>query len=349
MSTSLTSELFLNDLLTYFKTQCLEGLHNLLPEALVLVSVLGMILLCMQIFTEGHIFGSGSWQSYIVTMLKIGVFIFLVTNWEDISINIIFKSFEVAGQTASNLSQEIHPSGILMTGFTLTKTILDSVMKASVVGAFWVTLLKLLMCLVIIVAFAFMAIMFFLVTIEFYVTASLSVILLPFGMISYLKFLFDNVVSAMFSFGVKYMTMVFVVGLGVSLFTAWNTSLDANTPWQDILKAAVGVGVYCLMVWLIPNLVSGMIHGVPSHDSGTQMAANAATGAGGMASRAGGRAGRIAWNNTSSIRQKGWRMTKRGGSMAMDQAKRGGRIVMDKAKDYTEQRLANMRNRFMGH
>lgn len=349
MSTSLTSELFLNDLLTYFQTQCLNGLNFLLPEALFLVWAFGIILICMRIITQGNIFGSGSWQSYIITVLKIGVFVFLVTNWEEITINIIFKSFEIAGQTASNISVNVKPAGILSLGFTITQQVFADVLKSFIMNAFFVMALRLLMCLVIIAAFAYIAIMFFLVTIEFYLTASLSVILIPFGMISYLKFLFNNVVSAMFSFGVKYMTMVFILGLGASLFTSWNVSLDANTQWQDLAQVAVGVVVYCVMCLKIPDLVSGMIHGSPSHDSGTQMVANAATSAGGAAVAAGSRAGRSVWNNTSSIRQKGWESTKRGGKIAMGKAKSGGRIAMDKAKNYTEQSLSNIRNRFMGN
>lgn len=349
MNTSLTSELFLDDLLTYFQTQCLNGLNFLLPEALFLVWAFGIILICMRIMTKGTIFGKGSWQSYIITALKIGVFVFLVTNWEDIAINIIFKSFEVAGQTASNVSANVKPSGIFSLGFTITQQVFADVLKSFIMNAFFVTVLRLLMCLVIVAAFAYMAIMFFLVTIEFYLTASLSVILIPFGMISYLKFLFDNVVSAMFSFGVKYMTMVFILGLGASLFTSWNVSLDANTQWQELAKVAVGIGVYCVMCLKIPDLVSGMIHGSPSHDSGTQMVANAATAAGGMAVVAGRTAGRSAWNHTGSIRQKGWERARQGGKMAMEKAKSGGRIAMDKAKNYTEQSLSNIRNRFMGN
>lgn len=349
MNTSLTSDLFLDDLLTYFQTQCLNGLNYLLPEALFLVWIFGVILICLRIMTKGMIFGKGSWQNYIITTLKIGVFIFLVTNWEEIAINIIFKSFEVAGQTASNVSVNVKPSGILSLGFTITQQVFADVLKSFIMNAFFVAVLRLLMCLVIVGAFAYMAILFFLVTIEFYLTASLSVILIPFGMISYLKFLFDNVVSAMFSFGVKYMTMVFILGLGASLFTSWNVSLDANTQWQDLAKVAVGIGVYCVMCLKIPELVSGMIHGEPSYDSGTQLVTNAATTAGGMAIVSGRRAGRSAWNHTSSIRQKGWERTRQGGSLAMATVKGKGRIAMDKAKTYTKQSLENIRNRFMGN
>jgi len=280
--------------------------------------------------------------------LKIGVFVFLVTNWEDITINIIFKSFEVAGQTASNISANVKPSGILSLGFTITQNVFADVLKSFIMNAFFVMALRLLMCLVIIAAFSYMAIMFFLVTIEFYLTASLSVILIPFGMVPYLKFLFNNVVAAMFSFGIKYMTMVFILGLGANLFTSWNVSLDANTQWQSLAQVAVGIVVYCVMCLKIPELVSGMIHGAPSYDSGTQMAVAAATSTGGMAVTAGRGAGRYAWNSTRSIRQKGWETTKRGGRMAMGKAKSGGKIAIDKAKGYTEQSLSNIKNRFMG-
>ncbi|MDR3560568.1 MAG: type IV secretion system protein [Negativicutes bacterium] len=328
MSTSLTSNDFLNDLLTYFQDQCLAGLNYLLPEALFLVWVLGIILICLQMVTQGQIFGSGSWQKTVITVLKIGAFIFLVTNWEEISIHLIFKSFEVAGPVASNYSQAVRPSEILMHGFVLTKEVLAGVWTAALTGSFFLMLVKLAMCLAIIAAFAYIAITVFLVNIEFYLTAALSVILLPFGMIPYLKFLFDNVVSAMFSFGAKYMVITFLLGLGSAIFSSWNTALGADTPPLDLVKAVVGVAVWCIMCLQIPGLVSGMIYGAPSYDSGAPMAAAAAGGA------AAGTA-RTAWGATRGMRQSTWTMTKQ-----------GGRAAMGKAGSYTARSLRSIGTMF---
>lgn len=332
MSTALTSNAFLNDLLTYFQDQCLAGLNRLLPEALFLVWVLGIILICLQMVTQGQIFGSGLWQKTIITVLKIGAFIFLVTNWEEISIKVIFKSFEVAGQTAGNFSEQVRPSEILMHGFILTKEVLAGVWTAALAGSFLLMLVKLVMCLAIIAAFAYIAITVFLVNIEFYLTAALSVILLPFGMIPYLKFLFDNVVSAMFSFGVKYMVITFLIGLGSAIFSSWNTALGVDTPPMDLIKAVVGVAVWCVMCLQIPGLVSGMIYGSPSYDSGAPMAVAAAGVSGAGTARI---TSRAAWVATRGTRQRGWTMMKQ-----------GGRAAMGKAGNYTARSLRSIGTMF---
>lgn len=312
MNTALTSNNFLDDLLTYFQDKCLDGLNYLLPEALYLVWLLGIILICLQLFTQGYIFGSGSLPRLLITVLKIGAFIFIVTNWEEIAIDILFKSFEVAGQTASAYTDQISPAKILMRGFILTKEILAGVWMATITGSIFLTLAKLAMCLAIIAAFAYIAISVFLVNIQFYIAAALSVILLPFGMILYLKYLFDNVVAAMFSFGVHYMATIFLLGLGSTIFSSWNTALGVDTPPMELMKAVIGVAIWCILCLKIPEKISGMIASA-AQDSGAQMAAGAVGGAAAFAART---TGGMAWRATRGLRQSAMR-TARGGGRAM--------------------------------
>ncbi|MBP2665433.1 MAG: trbL [Firmicutes bacterium] len=272
MSTELVSNNFLNDFLTYFQTQCLAGLRNLLPEAVFLVWVLGIIMLVMRLITEGHIFGGGAWTSYIVTSLKVGVFSYIVNDWENLTFNIVFKSFEVAGLTAGNIAKAPDPSSIFMTGFSLVNNVIAGVFaKASwqvVVGILPLLVIKSITCLLIILTFAAMSLMFFTAIMEFYVFASASIILVPFGMIPQLKSFFDAAVSGLFRTGVKYMTMLFILGIGQGYFSASNSSLAEDSGWQYLMKAAVGILVYAYMVARIPNMVSSMISGSVSSDSG---------------------------------------------------------------------------------
>lgn len=337
MNTSITSNNFLNDLLIYFQTQCLIGMKNLLPEAIFLVWVFGIILLCMRIITKGQIFGGGSWHDYIMTILKIGTFVFIVNNWEELSISIIFKSFELAGQTASGVFTVIMPADVFMNGFKLTKEVLAGVFSTSfLAGGILLSVFKLLLCLVIIMLFGYLAIMFFMFNIEFYIFTSLSIILIPFGMISYFKFIFDNVVSALFSFGVKYMVMVFVLGLGTNLFSSWNqTTLIMDTQPQDLIKATVGVAVYCIVCLKIPDLISGMIHGSPSSDSGTQMVTS---GIGAAVGGVGGRISNYAGKSLQKARKMDW-----GGAL-----KRDGQGGMNQAHQSSLNSLKNIGNMFKG-
>ena len=270
MSTSISSEGFLTDYLGYLQTQCLVGMSNLVNEAYLLVFLLGIIVLVLRLVTDGHIFGGGSWTTYILMILKIGAFIFLVKNWQKITIDILLKSFEVAGMTAGNISvANIDASGIFTMGFKMTQNLLTSVTKTCgwqiVMGILPLLLLQMTAVVLIILAFGFMALQYFLISVEFYVFASAAVILIPFGMVPKLKFLFDNVVSGLFSLGVKYMTIIFIIGLGQSIFS--ESALAANSGPEVILRALVGVLVYAAMITMIPSLVAGMIHGSPDGDS----------------------------------------------------------------------------------
>ena len=261
------------------------GMQNLLPEAIFLVWILGIITICVQSIMDGHLFGAGALQNYIVVLIKIGTFLFIVGNWQEIAIDVIFKSFEVAGLTAGNIATPVDPSTIFMSGFIMVQDVIAGVFGRSgwqvVLGTLPLLLLQQSICLVIILAFGYMAIMFFVANLEFYVCASLSIILVPFGMIPFFRSLFDTVVAGLFRNGVKYMTMLFVLGIGQNFFQASNTALAADSAWQYLLKAAVGVVMYAFIVSRIPTYVSAMIQGSPSSDSGTGMV----TGAAGSAAR----------------------------------------------------------------
>ena len=251
--------------------QSLAGMDNLLSEAVFLVWILGVIIIGINSITEGHLFGAGMIQDYIIVLIKIGAFLFIVGNWREICVEVIFKSFEIAGITAGNLTEMETPSSIFMTGFKLSKDVWASIFRFSdwkiVMGILPLLLLQWATCLTIVLAFGMMAIRFFLTIIEFYVFSGLSIILVPFGMVPRLQFLFDNVISGLFRFGIKYMTMIFILGIGQGFFSTATTPLEADSSVDMLLKAAVSVILYMMIVIEVPNIVSAMINGSPSTDS----------------------------------------------------------------------------------
>jgi len=282
MSASISSEGFLTDFLSFFQTQCVAGMNNLVSEAYYLVWILGIITLCIRLITDGHIFGAGSWTAYIMVTFKVGIYLFLVQNWHEVSIDVIFKSFEIAGLEAGNIKTDsIDVSGVMMTGFRLTQNLLMSIMQTTgwqvVMGILPLLLLQTFAILAIILAFGFMAMQFFLVTVEYYVFAATAVILIPFGMIPQFKFLFDSVLSGLFKIGVKYMVVVFVTGLGQAFFSS--AALAADSAPGIILQAVIGVFVYAAVIITMPSVVSGLINGSPSADSGAAGIVSTATGA----------------------------------------------------------------------
>lgn len=269
MGTSLSSINFLNDLLTFFQDRCLNGLGLLSPDASYLIYLLGILDICM---VWACYFGEARFQELIVKAIKIGFFFFMVDNWKYLTIDVIFETFKIAGQVASNSTFDPSPSGILNKGIFLTKDVLasitDGAMWSSVLGGLGLLAVKLVFAIVIIGAFGYMAIQLLLINIEFYMAASLSVILVPFGLIKYTSFLFEKTIGAMFSYGVKLMFMTFILGLGTVLFDTWNTSLSAEAKPQEIITAAFGALTYAYLVWKIPDAAAGFFNGSPSLDAG---------------------------------------------------------------------------------
>ena len=162
----------------------------------------------------------------------------------------------------------------------MTQKVMEAVFQTTdwkiVFGNLPLLFLQLNICLLIIAACAYMAISYLMVNIEFYFFAALSVILVPFGMVPQLSFLFDNAITGLFRYGVKFMTMVFIVGLGNSFYFS-PTTLAADSAPDVMIKSAVGAIVFTFLVIRVPDLVSGMISGAPSQDSGLGAARSTAT------------------------------------------------------------------------
>lgn len=291
MGTSLSSTTFLNDLLDFFRDHCLQGLALLVPDSSYLVYLLGILEICM---IWSLYFGEVRFQQMITKFMKIAFFFFLVNNWQYLMVDVLFETFKMAGLVASNQTLEVQPSYILDKGIMLTSSVLSSIVQggggwSAVLGGLGALVVKTIFCLVIIGAFGFMAIQILIVNIEFYLCASLSVILIPFGLNKYTSFLFEKTVGAMFSFGIKMMFMTFIVGLGITLFTTWNTAIAADAKPQELIQAAFGALTYAFLVWKIPDVAAGAISGSPSLDGGDAInagrsgASTIASGAAGMA------------------------------------------------------------------
>lgn len=289
MGTSLTSTTFLNDLLAFFRDHCISGLAALVPDAHYLVYLIGILEICM---IWAAYFGELRLQEVIVKIFKIGTFFWLVSNWDYFTHDILFESFKMAGQVASNTSFDVSPSGILDKGLYLTSQVIKSICSSSgwqsVLGGLGLLIVKLIFALIIIVAFGFMAIQVLLVNIEFYLVSTLSVILVPFGLIKHTSFLFEKALGAMFSFGIKLMFMTFIVGLGSVLFDTWNTAISGDSHISELISASIGAVTYAFLVWKIPDIAAGALNGSPSLDGGDAMGAAKTAGGAALGAVSGG-------------------------------------------------------------
>ena len=304
---NLNNDSFLDGLLGFFATSSIAGFQHLLPYAAELLISLAII----DIATTWTLYDGQFKLSQICTkIIKYGFFFFLLYNLPTM-INMITTSFKIAGLTAAGIDHQanfISPSALLDKGFSACGNVWESYSVTNTpAGTIIVTIIAMALTLG---AFFFIALQVLLTQIELYIFAGLAVILVPFGALGYTSFLFQRVVSAVFSFSVKLMVMYFIVGLvnanigDVSNFLA--TGQDANGAAQAstlsaMIKHSLSMLTLGLIVWKIPELAANIMSGNPTFTAGGvigSMTGLATAAAGKMGAAAG--VGKLLGSNVAS-------------------------------------------------
>ena len=260
---------FLNDLLSFFEEHSVIGMVALQPYALELAGVLAIIDFC----TIWALYDGEVRLSLIISrVMKIGAFLFLIISWNDIQMAIL-KSFQMAGLTAASIADMsgdiFTPSGILDRGFTVCNKLIEGLHEISFMtaGGIGKCLMYIIGIIITLGAFFFIALQVLVTKIEFYVFATLGVILLPFGALRFTSFLFQRVVSGVFAFGIKLMVMFFLLGLFESLAGSVS-EIGENSDFSTILKIALSYAALAFLVWKLPNVAASMMNGQPSMEAG---------------------------------------------------------------------------------
>lgn len=264
------SENFLNTLLAFFEEHSVTGMIQLQPHAFELVCVLAIIDIC----STWALYDGQMRMSFVINkVIKVGFFLLLIVNWDTIN-SAILRSFEIAGATASGLSNIgagdwISPSKILERGFNICGTLFKDFQDTGITdnGGIARLFMDLIAIAITIASFFFISLQVLITKIEFCIFSSLGVILLPFGAIRFTSFLFQRVVSGVFSFGVKLMIMYFLLGLFDTL-SGTLTSFEENVSFSSMLKMALSYATLAFLVWKLPNLAASMMNGQPSMEAG---------------------------------------------------------------------------------
>lgn len=302
---------FLNDLLIFFEDHCMIGYKALAPHAFELIMVLAVIDICI---TWSLYSGELRMSEIISRVMKISFFMFFILNFDKIN-QAILLSFQYAGLTAAGQPVDgalLKPSGIIDKGFEACKATLSYMMnhKLSLLGPGLVMYTTYVF--VTLAAFFFMAFQVLITKVEFNIFATMSVILIPFGVLKQTQFLFQRTLSAVIAYGVKLMVMTFILGLFITLFDksggipGWTPETEPN--FAEMLQYALSYATLAFLMWQLPNLAAGFMNGQPSLEgqqaisgakqSGTTVAAlaampftggtsAAAAGKGAMAAKAG--------------------------------------------------------------
>lgn len=289
---------FLTELLKFFQEHCITGFLALQPYAWQLCAMLAIIDLCT---TWTLYSGEVRVSALISRAIKVTFFLFLILNWDKIN-SAILVSFQYAGLTAAGVSSSgdwIAPSKLLQQGFDIVGDLLKGFQDTSIMsdGGLGKCLMYLLATVITLAAFFFITLQVLITKIEFNVFASLGVILLPFGAIRFLAFLFQRTVSAVFAFGIKLMVLYFLIALFQSL-AGEVTRIPANASFAEMLRLALSYAAMAFLCWQLPNKAASLMNGQPTMDGGEAIrgartvgaAAGAAAGVSGGAGRAIGKA-----------------------------------------------------------
>jgi type IV secretion system protein TrbL len=243
------------------------GYASLVPEALNLVQKFIIIeLILLGIFS----FALGETVLITATAIKklilIAFYIYLIKNFGWLS-QILFKSFAKAGILAGNseitLDDLFDPSAILEMGFDQIGNFLfsESIEWVNLVYTLPM-LIKEIISIFILVAYFIMALMNFIIILEFYIFTVCAVMLLPFGLFRPTAFLAEGAIAATFRLGVKFMVFSFILCMTFSILSDLGLS---STP--SIKEMIIALFTAITIVWMagkIPTLASNLISGTPN-------------------------------------------------------------------------------------
>lgn len=307
---SIKSAGFFSGVLTYFEDALKHAGKRLQPFAL----TLGSFLMMIQIGTTWTLFeGQLRMFELIKEIISFSFILFLILNFDTLADTFI-QGWQFFGGTASGLfvtgtpveaitnNPAYSPSGLIDSGWAVVGNVITSALSI----AHPIDSLFILICgMGAYLGLVFMALQVTITLIEYYMVTSLGVILLPFGMLRYTKFLYSQLVKGFFTFGIKLMTVYFICGLAGNVMTDLGKIMKANNVQRDaeaISRASHGILnpeaiqpildpsyfqgkvnygdvlnfmlFYIIMgylVWKIPNLVSSMVSGSPQMDAGSTL------------------------------------------------------------------------------
>ena len=278
---------------------------------LILATIDGAIKLAFDLFSGDKI------KFLITTILKVGFFIFLIQSWVGTNSSYqlmpaLSSGFETMGYTAGGAEEMIKEFNKASPDSNIEVQSNQIVTNAlNFFNIFWehaqqqnlLTILIGLVCVVAAVVILFLtALEMFMVRIEFWTMALITIPLLSFGVISQLKFLSEKAIGTMFNLAIKIFVVAFIATLSVNILTDLVDNareVATSSDFMGNISYFLQVLLYALILFYmtkkIPELVSGLLSGNPSLSGGNmkEMAMSAARGATNAVAKGGGMTGAV--------------------------------------------------------
>lgn len=305
----------LSPFMRYYIGVIMSGAAVIAPYAVNLTLLLAMIDGAIKVAFD---LISGDKIKFLVTMiLKVGFFIFLIQSWVGTNSSYqlmpaLSSGFETMGYTAGGAGEmvkeydranpdsniEVQSNQIVTNALNFFNIFWEHAQQQNLL-----TIFIGLVCVVAAVVILFLtALEMFMVRIEFWTMALITIPLLPFGVIGQLKFLSEKAIGTMFNLAIKIFVVAFISTLSVNILTGLVDNARETATSSDFIgniSYFLQVLLYALILFYmtkkIPELVSGLLSGNPSLSGGSmkEMAMSAARGAANAVSKGGGFAGAV--------------------------------------------------------
>ncbi|HET9831192.1 MAG TPA: P-type conjugative transfer protein TrbL [Vicinamibacterales bacterium] len=275
----------LTHLLDAFLTVFNGGWGALQPKAM---SLLG-ILVGIELTLSGlwwAMSGDDAVKGLIQKLLLIGVFFFFIQQWQMVTTTTM-QSFARAGAAAGGASTSPgslalnDPSSIVAEGLNAIQPLSDKVDELT--SGTWTALKNLgtimqigLAMIGILFSFFLLGIQCFLVYLEFYIVAILSLILLPCGVFRHTSFLAEKAFGAVLAHGIKLMVLAFVIAIAQPVLQ--QITVPADFSMRDAWCTLLAAMTICFLAWHAPGVAAGLLAGSPSLSAGHATGAALETG-----------------------------------------------------------------------
>ena len=210
------------------------------------------------------------------TLLTTGFYMFLILNWyTDSGINLmgsLMDGFEAIGYQAGGAGANVKTDSIISNAVGMFTTAYGEASKAFSVWSPLSSLATIFCLFVMLILLILTGIEIFMVRIEFYTLAMITVPLIPFAAIPQTKFLFERALGAMINLSVKVSVIAFLEALSCKILTDFAAEFAKIAKTDDGLVGNMPVLIQAIMVSLIlyfiikkiPELVQDLLSDQPS-------------------------------------------------------------------------------------
>ena len=309
-------------LINYF-IQCMQRGAQILSTYAVNMTLLFAIITTSLNFAL-ELNGGDKIHALVKTLLQTGFYLFLILNWVG-GMNVchsLLAGFESMAYVASGASDLVASAGSseLVTAPDQIITSAFSIFLAAWDAIKWTSPLIALVHIISMVASFLLlcrtALEVIITRLEFWVMVTVSIILLPFGMIPQLKFLADKAIGGIINCAIKLFTVTFLGTIGVSMLnglakeTVQMVQANKDT-WFDDITMTLSMLLFALVMFFvvkqIPKFTAGLLNGSPSlsgndmRQAALEVAAKTSAAAGAVKGAAEATGGMGKWGGHNSV------------------------------------------------